>query len=717
MLVALYALTMFASAALLFVVQPMVAKLLLPSLGGSSGVWTTCMLFFQAALLGGYAYAHLGARLLSPRRQAMLHIPLMAAAFVVLPIALPDLGIDASQSPILWLLAALILAVGLPFFVVSTSAPLLQHWFAHTAHPDRDDPYHLYAASNLGSMTSLLGYPFLIEPYLGVRAQSVAWAVVYGLFVLMAGACAWTIRGAHATRTQTTDKADAPPLLWSKRLQWTAWAFVPSSLMLGVTQYLTTDIAAVPLLWVLPLALYLLTFILVFSKRRLILPEPFRIVLPLVAMGVLMATAYKVPMWAGILLHLTNFFTFAMFFHGELARERPHPAHLTEFFLILSIGGALGGLFNAVVAPLVLDRFLDYHIVLSLGVALIVPSAWRLENTHGNRWVVPSVLVPVAAGYLWVMDFWTLKTPLTLLWAVLLLFPVYAVAVFRPRRENVALGVVIFAGSLSFMQTEGLIEYERSFFAAYKVFEREYKEAGKFIKISHGTTTHGAQSLDPKKANTPVSYHHPEGPVGQILRAIPHERVLVVGLGAGAMSAYAEDGMQFDIFEIDPLVEEMAREHFTYLEHCGARCTVTIGDGRHLIANAPDHNWDIIFLDAYNSDAVPTHLLTREALDIYLQKVKPGGIIVFHVSNRYLDIEGVVGAVVQDAGVVSRTQLHIPPKSERKAKHIDASKYAVVARKVEDLRTIATDDAWRETRPADVVWTDDFTNVISVFEW
>jgi SAM-dependent methyltransferase len=708
---------MFVSAALLFVVQPMVAKLLLPHLGGSSAVWTTCMLFFQAALLAGYGYAHLGARFLSPRKQAAAHVPLMLIAFVSLPIALPEIGLDASQTPVSWLLVALVLAVGLPFFVVSTSAPLLQHWFAHTGHETADDPYHLYAASNLGSMTSLLGYPFLIEPFLGVRTQTIVWTVVYGLFVALTIACAWKIRDVRQTRaSKATSAEEAPPLSWKKRLYWVTYAFVPSSMMLAVTQYLTTDIAAVPLLWVLPLAIYLLTFILVFASRPFWLPEWFRIGLPLFAIGVMIATAYKVPMWIGILAHLASFFLFAMFFHGALAKDRPHPSHLTEFFLLLSVGGALGGVFNGVIAPVVFDRALDYYLIVVVAVALIVPAKWRIENPHGNPWLIPTLLVPVAGFYLYAMDFWALKDPLTVVFTVFILAPIYLFSVWRPRLENAGLAMVIALGAASYMDTPGIITYERSFFAAYKVYERDYSRAGRFRKFSHGTTTHGAQSLDPDKETTPVSYHHPEGPVGQILERIPHEEVLVVGLGAGAMTSYAKPGTHFDIFEIDPLVYAIAQEHFTYLDHCGDRCTVTIGDGRRLIEEA-DKKWDIIFLDAYNSDAVPTHLLTREALDLYLEKLAPDGVIVFHVSNRYLDIEGVVGGIVKDAGLVARTQLHIPPKRERREKQIDASKYTVVARELDDFHAIKDEERWREVEPADIVWTDDFTNIITVFEW
>lgn len=716
-MVAVFAFTMFVSAGLLFVVQPMVAKLLLPNLGGSSAVWTTCMLFFQAVLLAGYGYAHLSARFLAPKWQASLHIPIMVLAAATLPIALPELGIDASQAPTMWLLAALLLAVGFPFFVVSTSAPLLQFWFAHTGHPDADDPYHLYAASNLGSMAALIGYPFLIEPYLGVRMQTWAWAGVYLLLIVMSGGCAMLMRKGIDARAPAPDRASAAPLTVTRRLKWVLWAFLPSSLMLGFTHYLTTDIAAVPLLWVVPLALYLLTFILVFAKRRVLLPSAFRLVLPLMVLGIWIVTAYKPPMFVVIAAHLSAFFLLTMFFHGELARDRPEAVHLTEFFLLLSVGGALGGLFNAIIAPLLLNMAIDYILVLVAAVALIEPSQWRTSNKHGNRFVIPVLLFPAGAFYLHSMSFWTLTNWERLVGAAAVLAAPFALSALRPRWENVGLAFVLAVGAVSYFETPGILSYERSFFAAYKVFEREYRDAGRFRKFSHGTTTHGAQSLDPEKASIPVSYHHPEGPVGQILQAIPHKQVLVVGLGAGAMTAYAKEGTHFDVYEIDPLVEEIAREHFTYLQMCGDRCTVKIGDGRKLVADEPDGKYDIIFLDAYNSDAVPTHLLTREALDLYLSKLAPDGVVVFHVSNRYLDIEGVVGAIVEDAGLVSRTQLHVPPKKERRRRQIDASCYTVVAREESHLRTLALGPRWKPTKPANVLWTDDFTNVVSVFEW
>lgn len=718
MLVALYALTMFASASLLFVVQPMVAKLLLPSLGGSSAVWTTCMLFFQAMLLGGYLYAHVGARFLSPRRQAIVHIPLMLIAAVTLPIALPELTLDASEQPTTWLLAALVLSVGAPFFVVSTSAPLLQHWFAHTGHEQAEDPYFLYAASNLGSMVALLGYPFVIEPWLGVTAQTIAWAAVYGLFAVLLLACANVVRGVGSSLAKEQDATCAPPLTWPQRGRWILLAAAPSSLMLGLTQFLTTDIAAVPLLWVLPLALYLMTFILVFARKPVLLPNIVRLLLPTLCAVVFAATAFKVDMWISIILHLLNFFLFAMFFHGTLARERPHPARLTEFFLLLSIGGALGGLFNALIAPSIFDRAVDYHLIMFLSIACMKPADWRIANPHGNRWVMPVFVFAVLGFYLYAQGVWALDYDWQILAGTLaFLTCVFVVGALGPRWENVAFAITLALGAHTAMKTKGLITYERSFFAAYKVYERTYKASGEFRKFSHGTTVHGAQSLDPDKKSVPVSYHHPDGPVGQVLGAIPHREVLVVGLGAGAMASYAHENARFDIYEIDPLVHEIAEEYFTYLEICGEYCEVKIGDGRRLIAES-NKKWDIIFLDAYNSDAVPTHLLTREALDLYLEHLNPGGVIVFHVSNRYLDIEGVVGAIAADAGVATRTQLHNPPRRERKEKHIDRSKYSVVARNEADIAVLAAqEDVWETTWRADVVWTDDFTNVVRVFEF
>lgn len=710
MLVALFATTMFVSAMLLFIVQPMVAKLLLPELGGSAAVWTTCMLFFQGMLLCGYGYAHAGARWLSPRTQAIVHGVVTVAALASLPIAIPVLDIDVSAWPTLWLLLALTLAVGLPFFALSTTAPMLQHWFAHTDHADASDPYFLYAASNIGSMVALLGYPLVVEPTLGVSAQTSAWALLYLAFVALLVVSMTRVFGVRESRARSTTTT-AQPVTWRDRALWVVFAAIPSSLLLGLTQYITTDVAPVPLLWVLPLALYLLTFILVFAKRPLWLPDHARTWLPIVCLVVFVARALKLEMWIEVLLHLVNFFLFTLFFHGALAQRRPDVARLTEFFFFVSVGGVVGGLFNALVAPFLFDRAIDYHLMIVVGIACIAPAASRSDPLQGNRWALPIVVAAVSFAYLYHHDFWSFdEWPMFLLAGAIV--AAYAVIGAKATRwENVALGVIFALGAHTSMQTRGLITYERSFFAAYKVFD--FRGTRKF---SHGTTGHGTQSLDPELAATPLSYHHPSGPVGQVLAGIPHSDVLVVGLGAGAMASYANENAHFDIVEIDPLVEEIAREYFTYLDLCGANCTVTIRDGRRYIEESTKM-WDIIFLDAYNSDAVPTHLLTREALELYAAHLTPGGVIVFHVSNRYLDIEGIVGTVAADAGFAAITQFHNPPPRDRRSGLIDRSKYTAVARTRAELDALWATGNWRETRASGIHWTDDFSNLIDVVMW
>ncbi len=716
-MIAIYAATMLLSAALLFVVQPMVAKMLLPSLGGSSAVWTSCMLFFQALLLGGYAYAHAGARWLAPRRQALVHLALMLAAIVVLPITIEHAAISEDVSPVVWLLTTLLLAVGLPFFVVSASAPLLQHWFAQTDHKDAGDPYHLYAASNIGSMVSLLGYPFLIEPQIGVRAQSMAWAFGFGGLILATGVCAWVMYRFDDAGVKP-EPAKRVQIDWKRRGKWLVYGFIPSSLMLGATQYLTTDIAAVPLFWVVPLAIYLLTFILVFSQRNLRPPQNVERAIPALTLLVMALSMVKIPMWIVIGAHLVLFFLIATHYHGRLADDRPQVEALTEFYLVMSLGGALGGLFNALIAPTVFDRLIEYWIVLILAVALVPVFGHGKEDElrpKVERYILPPVLFGLGGYLLFAVGFVRLGTGWTIAVAGAALLATSALVAFRPKLANIAFAAVIVMAVGEIISVTGLVANDRSFFASYKVFDRNIGDF-KLRKFSHGTTSHGAQALDPEERKTPIAYHHPIGPVGQVLRAIPHERVAVVGLGAGAMAAYGEDGKHFDFYEIDPLVEEMARDYFTYLDDCGKNCDVLIGDGRLLVSQKPDKHYDIIFLDAYNSDSVPTHLLTREALQMYLTKLTDDGIIVFHVSNRYLNVRGVVGALANDAGLAVKTQLHVPPRDLKK-KYVMTSAYSVVARDEAHLKSLANDPRWKESPATKTVWTDDYTNIMEVFEW
>lgn len=713
---------MLLSAALLFAVQPMVAKMLLPSLGGSSAVWTTCMLFFQALLLAGYAYAHAGARLVSARVQAISHIVLMFLAVVVLPLGIGSTPPESDVSPLGWLLLELTVNVGLPFFVLSATAPILQHWLAQTDHPHAGDPYHLYAASNVGSMAALLGYPFVIEPLAGIAAQTLFWSAGFGAMILATGACVFLLfKRAQPGSAPNPDKGTTPALrpTWRLRGHWVLMAFVPSSLMLGVTQYLTTDIAAVPLLWVVPLALYLLTFIIVFARS---IP---RIELPAMALPwlVVALALLNLPLWAIVATHLLLFFALAMTFHRRLADARPHPEHLTEFYLLMSTGGALGGLFNALIAPIVFDRLVEYFVILALAVALLPVADEALGDTvdplkpRVGRFIAPVGIVVVGGVFLgYAVQFIDFDYALRAAIGLGVIAMAATLSYLFPKMSNGLLAVIFCLGIAHEFTTIGTLEYERSFYAAYKVFDRT-SQGIESRRISHGTTSHGAQILEDGHEDIPVAYYHPSGPIGQLFDTFEPTRVAVVGLGAGAMAAYAQnDEQRFDFFEIDPVVEDLARRWFTYLERCGDACSVVIGDGRHKLAARPDQYYDLIVLDAYNSDAIPTHLLTREALELYVEKLKPGGLIALHVSNRYLDIHHIAAALALDADLEYRTRLHIPDSADERY-YVLASRYMVLAREEDHLGELIDDERWELSPAADIVWTDDFSNILHVLDW
>ncbi|MFB6263494.1 MAG: spermidine synthase, partial [Bradymonadaceae bacterium] len=654
---AVFTATVFLSASLLFVIQPMVGKMILPHLGGSSSVWTTCMLFFQTSLLAGYAYAHLLADRVPPARQFATHLAIMVlAAALSLPLDVSAGLLDSSNHPAAWLLLALTASIGLPMFVVSSSAPLFQRWFSQTDHPDAGDPYHLYAASNVGSLVALFGYPFLVEPFSTLEMQSSLWSIGFvgliGLTVVCRSAMAsteeWEGRG---------DDQSVPAPSWRRRLWWVWITFLPSSLMLGVTDFITTDLASVPLLWVPPLGLYLLSFVLVFARNPVRLPDWMRTIFPALTFAVLVVSLTDLPLYITISAHLGLFFLLALHFHGELAEDRPETPNLTEFFIWMSLGGALGGLFNALVAPVIFDRTLEYLGGLAVALASIRPNADRIDDPFQPTWVAPAAYAPLALVYLYWIEYLELGDTWTMGVSAAAVVAATALALWQPRLENVALAGVFLLGSTSFMTIPGIVDYERSFFGSYSIYDRRH-DGRRFRSFSHGTTNHGVQALGGDLKQTPLGYHHPKGPVGQILEAVPHDRVAVAGLGTGAMAAYAGPGAHFDFLEIDPAVERIAREHFTYLDQCGRHCDVHIGDARQLLEQRPDGTYDIIFMDAYNSDSVPTHLLTREALQLYLDKLDRDGVVVFHVSNRYLDVEGVVGSLAKSMGLIARTQLH-----------------------------------------------------------
>jgi hypothetical protein len=737
--IAVFAGTMFLSAALLFLMEPMFAKMVLPLLGGTAAVWNTCLVFFQAVLLVGYAYAHASGRLLSRRGQTSLHMAVLLAALLILPFHIPS-GWEppARQYPVGWLLLLLTVAVGVPFFALSANTPMLQNWFMHSGHSWGADPYFLYAASNAGSLLGLVAYPLLLEPTLRLSGQARLWAFCYGLLLLLVAACAVLVwRRDTAVSPASALTLEEPLVLDSgskgpevvtarRRLRWVALAFVPSSLMLGVTSALTTDIPPIPLLWVLPLALYLLSFVLVFSRRP-IFSHPWLVRrLPFLILAALIPTVSKavLPVMVVIPLYLLTLFAAAMVCHGELSRDRPSATRLTEFYLWVSTGGVLGGVFNAIIAPLVFSSLVEFPLALILAAALRPPLDIVKDTPRARRldYLLPIALGVCVAALILALQAEGLKPGTTLNILIFGYSMVWCLS-FGKRPLRFALGVtaLILASGIYTGPFGHILRTERSFFGVYRIANND---TNKLRLLFHGGTIHGIESLDPASACEPLAYYTRSGPIGQLLEAFRgsavERQVAIVGLGAGAMGAYQAPGQQFTFYEIDPLVARIARDarYFTFISGCAPQTGVVLGDARLSLRDAPQHAYGIIVLDAFSGDSVPTHLLTREAVAVYLRKLAPGGVLVFHISNLYLDLQRVLGALAQDAGLVSLVNSDTAVGENDIKNGRLPSIWVTMGRKREDLGALVRDPRWKPL-PATSgtrVWTDDFSNVVSIIK-
>jgi spermidine synthase len=738
------------------------------------------MVFFQAALLGGYAYAHATTAWLGVVRQAMLHLAVLALPLSALPLTVnPGLLGVGEVNPVLNVLILLAVSVGLPFLVVSTTAPLLQEWFAHTGHPAARDPYFLYAASNLGSMLALLGYPTLIEPRVHLRgygwlSQTRLWSLGYVVLAGLTVLCALTLwrsvsarpaRGSDASATTVVPGAPAPPQAAKedapargRRLGWVALAFVPSSLLLGVTTYITTDIAAVPLLWVLPLAIYLLTFILAFARwparlHRIVMAATLPVVLLVMF---LMVSGFRQRIWVTVLWHLLLLLVVALACHGQLALGRPSPRYITDFYLLVAVGGVLGGLFNALVAPAVFNSLVEYPLMMVLACMLVGARRTAPGGTAGTVFLDLALSLGVGAlalvlysqsltlrldfaflarvldlGSTWLMD-WLNLLERTVNKILVYGPPLIAAFLFRRRPLAVGLalaGVLVVAGFVD-ARNSGQIRQARSFFGVVRVV-RDRDEEG-YIELRHGTTLHGRQSLDPKRRGEPLSYYHRQGPIGQVFAELDRRgavrRVAVIGLGTGTLAAYARPGDAMTFYEIDRLVREIAfdRAYFTYVTDArdrGATLRVELGDARVSLEagrrEGSGERYDLIVVDAFTSDAIPVHLLTREALRLYLERLTAGGLLALHISNRYLRLEPVVANLAEDAGLGGRLLQHDEESSETGG--AANSTWVVLARTPEALGSLAADGRWTAMR-LEIdrrvgAWTDDFHNLLAVFKW
>jgi hypothetical protein len=735
-LAALYTAAIFVAAAMLFLVQPMIGKMVLPRAGGSPQVWNTAMVFFQTALLAGYLYAHLGVKWLGVRGQAAMHLAILALPMLVLPMALPAGYPPAGGGEAVWILGALTVAVGAPFFVLAAASPLLQRWLAATAHPSAADPYFLYAGSNAGSLVGLLAYPLLLEPLLPASAQTRLWAVGYGLFVALTAACAVVaLRSRPATPTSVADTraaATSAPLSPRDRWFWIAAAAVPSALLLGVTQYLTSEIAPTSLLWVLPLGVYLATFVAAFARRQFASVERWSRLLAIVVVVAALVQLARIvdPQWAVALLHLSVLALGGLLCHGRLAAARPATSHLTEYYLLISVGGALGGTFGALVAPAVFDFIAEYPIAVVLACCFRLPFGGTDSATGGPAWLyrgrsldvaLPAALALFIVGAA-VGSRALGSVPDGVMVILVAVIPTIACFLFSPRPVRFALGVgVLLASAQSGQMYRGdILHSERTFFGVHRIST----DPENSVRILyHGATVHGVQNVDPARAMEPLAYYHPTGPAGNLVLAFGQNaakrRLALVGAGTGALAVLAGEHQSVTLYEIDPAIVRIAEDtrYFSYLANSRAAHRAVVGDGRLELSRSGE-SYDLIVLDAFSSGTIPIHLLTREALELYLEHLEPGGVLLFHISNRHLELGPVVGAQARDLGLVAFQWIDVRP-DEDVERGIFGSHWVLLARGVQDLEGSVPRGGWQpmQTPPGLRAWTDDFSDLLTVQRW
>ena len=741
----LYAITLFVAGALLFLVQPMFAKMVLPLFGGAPAVWNTAMVFYLVVLLAGYLYAYAVRRWLPARAQGVLHLALLVLPFLALPIGARAGWVPPSgANPVPWLLAMLVAGVGAPFFVVSITSPLLQAWFARTDHPAAANPYQLYAASNAGSMLALLAYPLWLEPRLGLAQQSRFWSWGYAGFACLAAVSAVAmLRSGAVVRADTlqVETVDGQgrtsgAVTAAQRLRWVVLAFIPSSLMLSVTTYMSTTIAPLPLLWVVPLAIYLLTFIVAFSKQSILPLTVVRGRIPLLVLPLLATILADMtdPIRLLLALQLAAFAVVAMASHGLLAEERPAVESLTEFYLWLSVGGALGGVLNALVAPLLFSSLTEYPLVLVLAAFLLVEREGTEAHTdtifarlrgalaRPTRAIILDVALPALLVLLVILvdpfvakldlgrpavtRFFTLFLPMVLCFAF----------VERPARLAIGMLALISASAI-FDRDRHVLVTTRSFFGVTRVTSTG---DGRYHQLVHGAISHGLQSRVPARRREPLSYYTEKGPIGQLIRdrqaAGRLQRVASVGLGAGSLACYRRPGETWTFYELDDAILTIARDTalFTYLHDCAPDSRVVIGDARLSLRDAPDASFDLIILDAYSADAIPVHLMTREALVLYRRKLAPGGVVAMHLSNLYFDLAPVAEALARDARMASLWREDVRLTSEDLANGKSGSQWIVLGSPAASLGGLVKDTAWKRLSiPANApVWTDDYSSTL-----
>jgi hypothetical protein len=707
----------FLSASLLFWVEPLFSKMVLPVLGGSSAVWSVAMVIFQGLMLAGYFYAHVLTRYLSIRHAVLIHAIVLTVAALWLPIGMaagfhspPQHGLS------LWLVALFLASIGLPFFALAANAPLLQAWFARG---NSENAYLLYRASNLGSVLVLLAYPFLIEPFAGLMSQSRLWSIAYiGLaFAVMAS-------GALALRTPALEKPQAADLVraairWRDRLYWAALGFVPSGLLIAVTAHIATDVASGPYIWIFPLALYLLTFVFAFSDRPVLSARAMLAVQPFTTalLVVLFLWGAKLNWVISLAGHLSAFFVTAMVCQTQLYRRRPAQEALTQFYVWLSLGGVLGGIFAALIAPQIFTTIFEYPLLV-FAALLVRPDVWK---TSRAAWVRDTLFVAVLACIL-LAAIWMRSTPLWVV-GIMTLAAFLAFQGAAPTRL-ISLAAILFVTTNFYDPMQNIILHERSFYGAYKVADLP---SGKFRLLYQGTTAHGGEQIRDDKGKAiatrpqPLTYYYSGGPYDDGIHAVRRraggtlERVALVGLGMGSLSCAAKPGEAWTFYELDPTSAMIARNRslFRSMSLCAPNAPVIIGDGRLTLRQAKP-GLGLLILDVFSSDSVPLHMLTREAFTLYKSRLAPHGAIAINITNKNMELADAVAASAAANGMVTAVNLDRLPADSRETLHFRAE-IALVAQTPEDMRALKLGPNWHIVRPrADMpVWTDDYSNVLS----
>ncbi len=733
--------SIFASAFLLFMIQPVLARMLLPRFGGTPGVWNTSVVFFQSVLLLGYVYAHWGLRLLGARRFSAVHAVVLVSSLLLLPPTLATAAPPiASDWPVAELLASLSVTAAIPFFVLSTNSSLVQHWFAIGRRHREHDPYRLYAASNAGSLLALVGYPFVIEPVWRISDQVWIWSFGYGLFVATTIALMLMVRSASSGDDEVNDEVDSGrshvtvdgepdgvagrPLSWVRRLLWLVRAAVAVSLLLSVTVVITTDIAPVPLLWVIPLAIYLLTFILAFASPRFY-PQRLVVVGSIACVVVSLSTALlaiPIPLAVTLPLALLTLFFGALLCHGDMALDRPEPSYLTEYYLWVALGGVVGGILNGIVAPVVFDRVAEYPLTL-LALSIMpflgpgeVAKRLRAWRPGSLSFVMPIFLVALAVWAVLVPDDGSFNTRLSALIVPQFILVAGLVSLGFRRTWSYLLSIVVaalfVAGGIS--DTATVIHEARSFFGVQRVLAK-----GDTRTLMHGSTMHGIQEQTAERRNIPGSYYHPNSPLGTLINEADADASIgIIGLGAGSLAALSKAGQTFVFHEIDPLVVQIAEDYFTFLEDSPADVDIVMGDGRLTLADVPDGTYDILIVDAFSSDSVPTHLLTVEAFQLYRSKVRESGVIMIHLSNRHIDIARIAHGVAGAAGLHGATHEYSPTAQDWR-EWAQPTHVAVLSPSAETIDALAEAHGWTPLDPnaPSTIWTDDYAPLLGVLRW